>query len=421
MYSFVKKHFIAFIYLTLLFASSQGSAQSAFKVDNAKGMMQEVFPVTLNMQCRTGECTGRYTFGTALSFDLFGIREETGEVKLFEKDSLGQNIAYLEGILNKDELELNWYDMDRILSYPMSFSPQKEASNSLYHLVQLRGGPESKIYDIMLFPATKEIAISNDKDRKLEILPYDCEDGDCTKVVVLCNKSLLFEEIGLYQMKSGYYRCKVLEKNQNKAVFTLQGVDTVKINHKLDSDYNLLVDLEYPSINRSGFDTWMETFVTEKVKEISDDISSATISVNYKKSRFGNEAYGWFHIDHLSNNMVSGTYTLTKSWEDDTSKFGFVFDLKSNQIIELQSIFEQEGIPEELVSLLKQKTKFMGFGPEHNKYIANAGFNAVSLSLNGLILHTAFNMIYGDSEVVIPYHEIKSMIKNKSIIKEFIK
>jgi hypothetical protein len=184
------------------------------------------------------------------------------------------------------------------------------------------------------------------------------------------------------------------------------------------ADYYSMLNCMRPVTGVHGFDLWMEqkfkSWISESLKKL----------YNFKKEDIGTRdrwiqsADAWVDIDMFNGEIISGTIYMQTSWHKDTEKIAFMFDLKAGKEMKLSDIFDNKFDSKAFFAPVVQDLKSkMPCKAEVRKWLDGQQFEYVTLKEEGMCFRTAFNTLYGEKEIIIPYATFEQNIRNKNLLK----
>lgn len=107
-------------------------------------------------------------------------------------------------------------------------------------------------------------------------------------------------------------------------------------------------------------------------------------------------------IDHLGKRYCSGVIRYQNNHYPSIKESGFVIDFKKQKVFAAESLLEGDPI----ASLIKANLPTLQEGSNLNPKT----YRTLSLGMNGIIARTNMDMIYGQSQIVIPYSSLRKKI-----------
>ncbi len=374
-------------------------------------------------------CKGIYTLRSSNTSFYFDGQDTDHQLRLAELNSDFRMTGYIYGDYDGEIFEGQWMNYDKNLILPIklesvsSFEPYQPLSYKNYQWQRIFSG---KVNDKLIkLHLTKDQYVYvchfheggvhykdvfGGKGSRVESLPMNFS------LTVLNNKWIVIDTANLDKIDVVY-----VDETGYEITTTLKAEASLVSECYEYADYHSRLECIRPLSGNKKFDLWMEnTFKTwvqsgvKKLKSIGkDDIAT--------RDRWTQTANGWVEVDLFLNDIISGTAYMQSSWNSETEKIAFMYDLKSGKEMKLQDIFDHKFDSEEYFRLIiPAKIKEKTWKPQDKKWVSKQNFNFVTLKDNGISFKTKYSTIYGEKEILIPYSSVSENLKNKNLLKDLL-
>lgn len=182
-------------------------------------------------------------------------------------------------------------------------------------------------------------------------------------------------------------------------------------------DYQAQYDVLYPKSKNSGFNAFMDYTVEHWKNNCQQYVLQLKGRKPKPEKRGIARASGWYEMEHLSDRIISGHITFSKSWEDEVEDIPFNYDLSTGESITLESLFlpsaQYRYILREKVLRRLQFTPLYAL-PEYREWLEAVEFKHFTIREDGIRCGTSFHPIYGRQAVTIPFQEIRQHLRDTS-------
>lgn len=226
-------------------------------------------------------------------------------------------------------------------------------------------------------------------------------------------------------------------KNELKGFFTnasgkvsaitpvLSAVRETRVKTELSSQFSIAVEfpvlkgLTLPASIESQADSILTRLKQEIIVKSSRDMENAVAD----RQKFF--AFAWFDIFYWDDQLISGKWTIQKSWDPMVSSQTLNLDLEEELPVNFNDQFKTDFDylyfidkykKSECQKLLETKDPLV-----KNK-VSQCTFPNLTFNENGLIYTSDFDTIVGELEILVPASELVEQLKNKSKLKRiFVK
>ncbi len=384
------------------------------------GLWDDVIPVQLELVSDGSVCKGYFYFGDIKNKYVLSGTLKNNELKLEEQD-LQANVTGRLVLNLSDKLMVGtWYN----------------SKKSFHARLNLMEGATPTVSNYWV----RSYGSKNTPDESILLQHKEFSDQITTRFYYkLLNKTLH----GTSEIKDeeNFSQEAVLEdylhhragtlsswKSNEKKIDITYKLGTIEYNKSLDlllqipivqetfADHWMAVDINYPKIDKPDIISWfrhlVDTFIVDiqakKISKLEEDDQADPIRMAWRMSI-------WPQFDFLNEQFISGKMHIKNSWDESTSSVPFTFDLKEGHILALDELITDPIKFEVLKSKwVKQELVKLSSGADLDyKSLQPNDFTLMTLKKEGFVFATAFDMIYGIREIILPYTELKDILSPK--------
>ena len=191
------------------------------------------------------------------------------------------------------------------------------------------------------------------------------------------------------------------------------------------ADYISTYDVTYPKTQSPAFNRWITQLTDEWVAECYAyaqrvKAQSGTIRPDQRASV---RAYAWTDIDFYDGQLISGTFFHCSTWSNDYEGQAFNFDLQEGKAIQLSELFikdfdHQAFVRQYIHDTIDQHALYRDF--QFREWLSSASFPYFSIRRKGINFSTAFNPIYGQQHITIPYTQLNRYLQDNHPLQQLI-
>jgi hypothetical protein len=366
-------------------------------------------------------CKGLYTLRSSNITFFFDGEDANNQLKLAEMNKDLKFTGYLNGKYDGTTFEGQWMNTRKNVRYPIKLGFVNSFDNYIPdHRVV---GQWNRIYSGTI----------TEKPIKIQIIKFDSlytviytDEHQLRKKETYIGKELQVE-----MLKMGFSGSTLSNKwimidtartenidviypddNGYEVVSSLKMTDALEYSTFEYADYYSKLICTRPITGNKRFDTWMsnvfKVWLDTSVKKLKD-ISTDEIGT---KDRWIQVANGWVEVDLYVGDLISGTMYMQSSWQNETEKIPFIYDLRAGKEMTLQDIFDNKFDSKEYFKVvIPDIVKSTTWHKDVKNWVTKQTFDYVCLKEDGISFSTRFNTLYGEKEIVIPYQNVKQNLK----------
>jgi hypothetical protein len=358
-------------------------------------------------------------------FNLIGENHNDDQAILFEFDLLGRQTAIIQAQITDTRINGSWINESNDRTYPLSglarsviplkkFDPQVVSyvsADQKSSLILMKEAPGQLSGHLQITGQPYAMSISG-----------SCKDVPCK-----------FWAADVYNENGLVGTIEVQKSTSSELIFNFKEPFGEKSKHILNKAYEApiivngfsnfagSVDIAYIGFQNEIYTHWLNKEFKqwyEKAIEQLKSIDPNTVTTSERQKLSWN---GWMDIGHISEAGATGVLTLTN--QDRTISQHFIMDLKKGVMLSPQSLFKKEvNINQLCQSKIASRREELVTESEiaYDEWVRNVIFENIYFRSDGMVLMTEYDPVFGTAEIVVPYNEIKSQLKKKSIISDLI-
>lgn len=372
-------------------------------------------------------CKGLYTLRSSNTTFFFEGQEKDKQLLLAEMNGDSRFTGFLNGTYNGEFFDGQWTDKDKNIILPVklsfvnafeNFTPNKKLLHQWNRIFE--GAVAGKALKLQLVRNNNAYeGILSDESRirkkestlgkgsRVEMLKFDFDNSVLSDKWILLDTSNLDKADIIYPDENGF-----------EMVTSLKTENVLEYDIYEYADYYSRLECIRPVTGSKRFDSWMKTvfkkWLDENLKEMQsigkDDIAT--------KERWMQCANGWVEVSLFNGLLISGIVYMQTSWNNETAKIPFIYDLRYGRELKLQDIFDSKFDSKEYFSvLIPNLVKTNNWNAGTRSWVENQSFIHICLKDEGLGFSTSYSTIYGEKEIVVPYTSVEQNLKPRYIIK----
>jgi len=373
-------------------------------------------------------CRGLYTLRNSGVTFTFEGDDHDHQLKLVELNNDGRLTGFLYGRYDGQSFDGLWMNAKKNLSLPFklnfvnSFADFKGAVTDRCQWYQCFSGKVDNKNVTLAINRDKELYtchVWQDDRKNVDIVPGKSE-GTFTSLDLDISKTVFNNKVAVIDTSNlSKIEIKYKDTKGNETSTSLKSERRLEFVTYEYADYLSRLECVRPVLKHKKFDPWIE----EKLVDWLDETVSKLKASNPKNigtyERWTQLYSGWVEVDLYLDDVISGTIYMQSSEQPTTEKISFIYDLKNNKEVPLQSLFNEDFDSKDYFKkVLLAKKKELKWKPEVKSWVDGQKFNYVTLKDTGFSFKTDFSTIYGEKEIIIPYQELAVNLKNRSVIKE---
>ena len=405
-------------------------------LEHFKGRMNDVNDIAITLASDGKKCKGYLWFlRSKAKFKVEGTVKDT-VLNLTEYDSMGVVTGSIVGTLKDfDGITANWYNYDKSLGEYMELLPTSKeprypgycGDNKWVHRYSgiikdevvemvLRRGNNQEIKGIIHFTKNKKSyyvdGVLSNFGRAIDLNIKDLNwnsKGDISASIDFSDK-----------MKGDF-------TSPDGAISSCDFTPDIKLPVGCIeyADFITKTEISYPKTRNQHFndnvrvkvEDWLNSgraYTAQYIKQLG------TLMPSHRGSM---RSYCWYEVDYLSNQLISGSVTMTNTWDTNYDGFVFNFNLSSNEEITYHTLFQENlDYAKFIEKYIKEEIRSRPFynDSEFFNWIQTEKFAFFTIRKEGLDFSTKFNSIYGTQHVTIPYTVLKPFLKVNSPISHLV-
>jgi hypothetical protein len=374
-------------------------------------------------------CKGLYTLRSSHTTFYFDGQDTDQHLRLAELNSDFRMTGYIYGSYNGEIFEGQWMNYDKNLILPLklefvsAFEAYQPNTFTNYQWQRIFSGKvddksvklhltkDQHVYTCYFHDLGQHYqAVFEGKGSRVESLPMNFSQSVLNKKWIVIDSANLDKVDVVYLDEAGY---EIITSLKSEAALGYECFEY--------ADYYSRLECIRPLSGNKKFDLWMENTFKSWVQSSVKKLKSTGKEDMATRDRWTQTAHGWVEIDLFLNDIISGTIYMQSSWNHETEKIAFIYDLKTAKEMVLQDIFDNKFDSEEYFRLIiPAKIKEKIWKADEKKWINKQNFNFVTLKDNGISFKTKYSTIFGEKEILVPYSTVTDNLKNKNLLKDLL-
>ncbi|MFK7806805.1 MAG: hypothetical protein AB8F74_03295 [Saprospiraceae bacterium] len=397
------------------------------------GTIDDINDVTMVLAYDGKMCRGKMKYlKSEQEFGIVGFMKRQ-KIRLMELDVQKEISGYIEGKMEGRELFLDWSSADNSIGSKMLL----RQSNKEVLRTKSDCGSEKwiKIFRGLVIDDEVEFLLQREADRQIRGLVYFNKENKSYAIKGEINRGgevdlKIFDE---YQKPKGSLNGTLTSEGLMEAVFRNPYGARIKSDFWLHEtmevgcltyvDYLSSLGISFPLADDNNFNRWMSELVAKEqssYKEFVNEARKIGTELN-PETRASIRTYGWYDLDYLSVNIISGRLWITNSWEERGKGIPFNYDLDRSTQITLSSIFKNDFNLQDMIwAHLSKNVPTHQFYEDYDfrKWLSTASFDSFTIRQEGINFSTPFSPIYGQQEITISFEDLKEYMKPVGIVWE---
>jgi len=190
------------------------------------------------------------------------------------------------------------------------------------------------------------------------------------------------------------------------------------------ADYATSYDALYPRTPCTGCNTWLDQQVTGWVNRCKTTLSEKKTALT-PANRSTQRASAWSEIACWTENIFSGYFSFSETWNPLIDGVSYNFDLRTGKPITFVELFNK-GFDAKtwLADYAKRESpKLPAFAgdPQYREWLDKEGFPLFTLRRDGLEISTLFHPSYGRQALLVPYSSLKPYMRKDNPVADLVK
>ena len=279
-----------------------------------------------------------------------------------------------------------------------------------------------------------KVYVNHGKDIRTSFMNYgkmfyypsvpECIDQECSSYKLPIKSEEGIREIIFSPESHKVIKALVKYENGKQQEVSFNETGFIQLNEVtyLSNFYRIYVS--YPILKNIGVNDTINKdigIIFDTLKKELDACVSGEDELNSRLTAYTN---GWFDLGLINDEIYSGVLTIQSDCTDKIRTYPLVYNLKTGDKIDIADQFtEGFNIKFFFSQFLKDKIKRIPEfkTPIFKNHLKPESFRNMYLSDQGIIFATDFNTILGSQRIVLPYSDLKGVIKRKSPLKKLVK
>ena len=323
-----------------------------------------------------------------------------------------------------------WRDVSGKMSYDLILRRLNEANKALEYRHSFSGIYEGTIdennYQLKVYiNGGKKLRTSLMNYGRMFIYPSvtDCIDPECTKYRLTIDSEEGIKSITFSPESHKLIKATVKYKNgsEKEVNFNETGFFPFREVTYMTNLYRIY--MTYPSSRIQNFNDTIARDINTILDSIKSELDQCVLNENQSETRLNAYANGWFDLGLISDEIYSGVLTVQSDCSDKIHSYPMVYNMKTGQKINFIDQFtEGFNIKFFFSQYLKEKIKKIPElkTPIFKNHLKPESFRNIYVSEQGIVFATDFNTILGSQKIILPFSDLKGVIKRKSPLKKMV-
>lgn len=366
-------------------------------------MLAEYHPVKFELASDGQDIAGYLIHtGDQKKHRISGDWSDNGLFQLQERDEYDRLTGYLTGIIKDDHLALKWMSVSQDRVFDIKASTEKIVSirrtAPIAEWITTTSDP-AFVFSVQKTELGKVFGLAIDGNRFVRF-EGSCLDGTCSiwKASFIDPDGELVN-LQMTQKSPSSYKATI---NNISGTATVRYSSPLVIQHEDNS--NGFIDFTYPEIKGDTYSQWIDSFqVADRTKLMATHDEEVSPRLSYRSS-------GWVEIVDETDDYISGLVTFINP--DGGSRESFVLMKKEGELLMPELLFN-EHVDFNTVSDLALATSIPEGDDIFYDWCSRVGYTCMVPTVNGLLVTTEFNAVYGDDLRCLSIAESKKIVRKK--------
>ncbi len=398
--------------------------QSVQWVHTFKGMWENFHPIEIVLGFDGGIYHGTLHLETGNElFDLHGYHQD-GKAMIQEIDQTGRTSGYLVVEIADGLMTGQWWSSD--FSRSASISLRDEAVIALRtfdpELLVLTGSIAKHIVNLTIQREESNLLsgfCTIENDETLYRLTGECEDVICDKMRFNIKPPDGEMQVLRCTRQRGTMFNVQLTDSSNE---TQEGSATILNRYPMKrihyAGYVGNVDCIYPVLSEPAFDTWLNVQIVTwntMVRRHLDALEKSPITPG-PDVRWSIQASAWIDFTLLTSEKISGVMTMYDPIKGVYNRTAFTFDVKSGKPLSMEENGRRADFTNTLQKDAAEATSGDSDNPDFMAWLQTQDFRHIALSMDGFVLFTDFDPVFGDTWATLKYTDYTESLKRNAFV-----
>jgi hypothetical protein len=337
------------------------------------------------------------------------------DIVLVETDTLERITGYITGQMSDDKFYCSWSDKKKFQILPMFLSGVTKSSDEITNVgwAGYFKNNDPQVDSLMAFFISTNAEQASGKliyPNSSYSIVLEIENDDRTKLRFVPNALDVLPEmlIDIKKQKITFIG------NTKKKDIQFSNTKKLKLRSKTYVNFEHNLSFNYPEFGNKKFDQIINDHFIEKYMTISNNhiLKHEDRSIS---DRLTHIEYGDFKCHFINDTIISGIFFFQSSKHSEILEFPFNYLIRQNTEFDFKKVqLKNYSIDAEIESFIeKLLIQNKDAHPKENskKYFLR------TFDDEGMRCKTAFNSIYGDKTLTIPYHFLRGLSKKQKLFK----
>lgn len=378
------------------------------------GTWQSFHPVEITLGFDGSVYHGSMRCGEHTQFTLYGTHEN-GKAVLQEIDTTGRTSGYLNLSITDGRMTGEWWSTDFSRSAALNLRSET--------VVEIRRfAPELMVFNSAIHGPTALLILQREEqdllsgfcmlgDQEMYRLLGTCEDASCDNMhLALTGANGAEKSLRCTRQRGTTYRLRFTGSDQQESATTLWKRFPIQVERSMD--YLSSMDCTYPLTGMPAFDSWITTTMHAWSEGVTKYINQhlEVLGTPGPADRWSIRASAWTDITLITDQKVSGLFTMYHPEKGAYERTPFTFDIRSGKVETIQEFVRKP----QFETLLKEDAARKLKGDSEKP------FRHISLSHEGFVIFTDFDHLTGDRWVMLRYEDYVTALKRNTIIQDLM-
>jgi len=344
-----------------------------------------------------------------------------GQILLIEYDENDQHIGYWTISKEREKYICTWKNIRGSMGFELEmfeelWNPglEKDYGQEFASFIGTVDSNEIGIYTKKTMSGKLEIEVFDNGKNTFIPISWDCNNNNCSELILSTSSTLLPEKFKI-QILPDQLRLKDTKESDMYIVLKQDLRHKTKLKKRITENYQLIV--EFPDIDNRVARKHIEQISDKLYTTLENQLNALINMEDYPDNRLDHSAIAWFDIFYWDNNLISGKWTIQKSWNNDIESIQINYSIKKNKEIDIKKQFKKDFDLEFYLShfIESEKKELSGY---KNLLVRNrlqkASFDFINFDPEGIVLSTDFNTLFGAFEMKIPFDDVEQDLKKRT-------
>lgn len=251
----------------------------------------------------------------------------------------------------------------------------------------------------------------------------ECIDPGCTTYKLVINSEEGINEIVFSPVSHKLIKALVKYDGGTQREVSFNETGFIQLNEisYMSSFYRIYVS--YPILKDLSINDTIKRDISAIMDTLRKELDACVENEDELNSRLTVSANGWFDLGLVNDDIYSGVLTIQSDCTDKIRTYSLVYNVKTGQKIDFGDQFtEGFNIKFFFSQYLKEKIKKIPEfkTPIFKNHLKPESFRNLYVSDQGIVFATDFNTILGSQRIILPFTDLKGVIKRKSPLKKMV-